>query len=204
MDKNEQTSPNIKITLLGNTGVGKTCIILRYINSQFNANQESTYGADCLQKVLNRNGKEISLDIWDTAGQEKYRALGRHFYKDSYIIILVYDITNRDSFKDLKNKWYSDLQIYGEKHTIIGVVGNKSDLYEKEEINEEEAQKFADEINAISMVVSAKTGNNINLLFEKLIDKYLEQKLPLKEKDDKSQGNITLKKKIKKKKKNCC
>ena len=204
-EENEQTSQSIKICLLGNSGVGKTCIIDRYIDSKYNDNQSPNQGSICFTKILNRNGKKINLDIWDTAGQEQYRSLGQYFYKDSYIIILVYDITVRDSFEDLKNKWYSDVQRYGEKYIILGVVGNKCDLYEKEEIPEEEAKKFADEINAIFMLISAKTGNNINLLFEKLIDKFLEKKFQkhLEEIGGKFKETIILNKNDIKKKK-CC
>ncbi len=206
MEEKEKISRSIKVCLLGNPGVGKSCIILRYVDSTFKDNPISTQGAICFPKILNRKGKNINLDIWDTAGQEKYRALGQFFYRDSYIIILVYDITVRDSFEDLKNKWYSDVQRYGEKYIILGVVGNKCDLYEKEEIPEEEAKKFADEINAIFMLISAKTGNNINLLFEKLIDKFLEKKFQkhLEEIGGKFKETIILNRNDDKKNKKCC
>ena len=208
-EENEQTSQSIKICLLGNSGVGKTCIIDRYIDSKYNDNQSPNQGSICFTKILNRNGKKINLDIWDTAGQEQYRSLGQYFYKDSYIIILVYDITVRDSFEDLKKVWYSEVQKNGEKDIILGVVGNKSDLYENENNPEEEAKKFAIEINAIFMLISAKTGNNINLLFEKLIDKYLEKvhQKHLEEMGGKFKETIKLNKNDKndkKAKKKCC
>ncbi len=206
MDENEQTSKSIKISLLGNDGVGKTSIINRYIKSDFNENTFITQGGDCFSKILNRNGKSLELEIWDTAGQEKFNSLVRNFYKDSFIIILVYDVGDRESFEDLKIRWYTDLQMYGKKYAILGVVGNKTDLYEKEEIPKEEAEKFAKEINAIFMLVSAKTGNDINQLFNKLIDKYLEKdfQVHVKESLEISKRNIKIEKEIKKNKKNCC
>ena len=113
------------------------------------------------------------MDLWDTAGQEKYRAIGRHFYKESYIVCLVYDITNRDSFEKLKSVWYPELKEYGEKLKILALVGNKLDKYLEEEVKEEEAKKFAEEINAIYAKTSAMEGTNIEDLFNNLAEKYL-------------------------------
>ena len=166
--------PSIKITLLGNPGVGKTCIISRYIDEIFVENNPSTIGANYSEKVIKKNGKEYQLDIWDTAGQEKFHSLGKHFYKDSYIVCLVYDITNQESLDSLKKIWLPDLQKYGEKYTVLGVVGNKSDLYENDELaDEEKAKGFAKEIGATFMLTSAKTGDGIEKLFDILTDKYL-------------------------------
>ena len=172
-DEKEVEGISIKATLLGSSGVGKTCIIRRYTENDFDASTASTPGASYSQKLLNINGKQIQLDVWDTAGQEKYRSLGRHFYKDAYIVCLVYDITNKESFEDLKNNWYNDLKTYGEKFNITAVVGNKSDMYEKEEVKEEDARAFADSINSTFFLVSAKNGNNIDLLFNTLVKQYL-------------------------------
>ena len=169
----EEKGDSVKITLLGNSGVGKTCIITRYTEGSFEQNKASTSGASYSQKHLVIENKEITLDVWDTAGQEKYRSLGRHFYKDAYIVCLVYDITNLESFQTLKKKWYNDLKTYGEKYSIVAVVGNKSDCYENEKVPEEEAREYAKSINAIFMLTSAKTGENIDLLFENLTRKYL-------------------------------
>ena len=164
---------NIKVTLLGSSGVGKTCIIKRFTDNSYDDNVLSTSGANYSQKFLEIENRKVLLDLWDTAGQEKYRSLGRHFYKDAYIVCLVYDITNPASFKDLQEKWYKDLQTFGEKYTVIAVVGSKSDCYENEEVSEDEARKYAEEINAIFMLTSAKTGNNIDNLFDALVRKYL-------------------------------
>ena len=168
----EVNEENIKVTLLGNTGVGKTCIIKMFTEGKFEV-VSSTSGASYSQKPLVIDNTNVTIDLWDTAGQEKYRSLGRRFYKDAYIVILVYDITNHKSFEELKEKWYNDLKTYGEKYTVIGVVGNKSDCYEQEEVSEEEAKEYANKIGAIFMLTSAKTGDNINLLFETLTRKYL-------------------------------
>ena len=113
------TSQKCKVVLLGESGVGKTCIISRYINNTYDEKTESTNGASYASKTLTfeKEGKSIKFDIWDTAGQEKYRALTKFFYKDALIAILVFDITRRDSFEEIKNYWYQQLKNYGEKNT---------------------------------------------------------------------------------------
>ena len=166
--------PSIKITLIGNSGVGKTCIIERYIDNVFDAKKESTIGANYSEKIIKKGRKKYQLNIWDTAGQEKFHSLGKHFYKDSYVVCFVYDITSQDSLDSLKSIWYPDLQKYGEKYTVLAVVGNKSDLYENDNLaNEKQAKGFAKEINAVFMLTSAKTGDGVEKLFDTLATKFL-------------------------------
>ena len=200
---------SIKITLLGSCGVGKTCIAQRFIDNSFKENYTSTT-ASYLQKQITRNNKYYQLDIWDTAGQEKYRALGKNFYKDAFIVIIVYDITRNDSFDELKKIWYPDVLQYGEKKPILAVVGNKCDLYEEKEIvDEDEARKFAEEINAKFMIVSAKSNINIQNLFSDLIDLYFDSKFQNKVAKKKSPRNNSTRLENNnttdaKKKKRCC
>ena len=205
--------PIIKVTLLGDSGVGKSSIILRYSTGKFENNSLTTKGADYSRSKVEMNGKIYVLDIWDTAGQEQYRSLGKHFYKNAYIVILVYDITKKESFENLKNIWYKDLIRYGEKCTVIAIVGNKIDLYEKEEVPENEVISYANEKNALFMQVSAKTGDNINNLFKALINKYLDPNFNVlvSKNIKKTEGSVKIKKrskeeenKIKKDKGNRC
>ena len=164
----------IKVTLIGNSGVGKTCIIARYTDDTFNENSASTIGVNFIEKAIQIDNKEYTLNIWDTAGQEKYQSLGKHFYKDSYIVCLVYDITNQESLDAIKSIWYPNLQKFGEQYSVLAVVGNKSDLYESGELaDEEQAKNFAKEINATFMLTSAKNGDGINKLFKILTEKLL-------------------------------
>ena len=203
---------SIKITLLGNPGVGKTEIISRYVYDDiFNENNITTIGANYSEKIVRRGNKEYELDIWDTAGQEKFHSLGKHFYKDSYIVCLVYDITNQESLDALKTLWYPDLQKHGEKYHVIAVVGNRCELYENDELaDEEQAKQFAKEINAIFMLISSKTGDGINKLFDALLDKFLSNEFNSKYEEmlkKKNEDNIPIKKekdKGKKKKKKLC
>ena len=209
-EEGKKSNDNVKVAFLGDSGVGKTCIIKRYTEDEFNENSPSTAGASYSQKFLEINGKAIQLDLWDTAGQEKYRALGKRFYKDAYIICLVYDITNTASFDDLKNKWYKDVNIHGEKYNVLAVVGNKSDCYEREEVKEEDAKEFAKSINATFMLTSAKNGDNIDLLFETLVREYLGPEFTKKvEEMKKDKGEVIKVTKSKanekdKKKRKCC
>ena len=201
----------IKVTLIGDSSVGKTCIINKYTKNRFESNIMTTTGANYSQKMLERFGKTVRLDLWDTAGQETYRAIGRHFYKESYIVCLVYDITNEESFKNLKEIWYKELMEYGEEAKIIAVVGNKNDLYLDEKVKEEDAKKFAEEKNAMFKLTSAKNGEGVEELFDELVNKFFEQKIPevLEEskKEKKNDENIKIeevKQDNKNKKKKCC
>ena len=200
---------SIKVVLLGNSGVGKTCITNRYINDEFNKDSESTNGASYQQKMVTIGNKTVQLDLWDTAGQEKYRSIGKHFYKDAYIIILVYDITREKTFNDIKEIWYDDVKKNGEKYTVIALVGNKSDLYEEEKVEESMARAYAKEIDATFMYVSAQNGNNIDNLFEKVVRVYFGEDFQPKvqeminEKRESLAGNMKLKKEKTKKEKGC-
>ncbi len=198
---------SIKVTLLGNSGVGKTCIIKRYLDDEFSLEEQVTFSANFSQKEVTIGDKTVILDIWDTAGQEQYRSMGRNFYKDSYIVCLVYDITNKDSFEDLKNIWYNELITYGEKYTVTAVVGNKSDCFEKEEVKEEEASNYAKSIKANYFMVSAKEGINIDSMFKTLAASYLGPEFSEKIKEiinDKGSSQKIRKTKSKKKGKKCC
>ena len=159
--------PCCKVVLLGDSGVGKTCIISRYISGAFDQNSPSTNGASYASKPITfeKLNKTISLDIWDTAGQEKYKSLTKFFYKDAAVAILVYDITKKLSFENIQNYWYGQLQEFGAKKIILGVAGNKGDMYDREEVNENEAREFAEKIGAFFVITSAKNNTGINDLF---------------------------------------
>ena len=172
--KDEEDIPSCKITLIGDSGVGKSSIIGRFITGFFNEEISSTLGLNYSQKYYEKNGKKISLNLWDTAGQEKFRSLGKNFYKDSFIIIIVYDICNKASFQSIKEVWYPDIQRFGEKVNIIALVGNKKDKYEDEEVPEEEAKLYAQEIDANFFLVSANSGDGIERMFQTLADNFFD------------------------------
>ena len=193
--------PGCKVVLLGDSGVGKTCIITRFVSSSFDANMTSTNGASYCTKLVKYEqlGKNLLLDVWDTAGQEKYRSLTKFFYKDAAAVILVYDITREDSFENMKNYWYNQLLENCDKNVVLGVVGNKCDLFEEEKVTEADAREFADKIGAIFELTSAQNNTGITEIFQEVGNKYLDpnfqQKIKQVEKEKNEEGkgqNIVL------------
>ena len=165
-----------KIVLVGDSGVGKTCLISRFITGNFDANVNTTNGASYASKTVEfpQFKKSLVLDIWDTAGQEKYRSLTKFFYKDALMVIMVYDITRRESYDNVKNYWYKEIQENGEKNVVFGIAGNKSDLYEEEAVPEKEAREFAQSVNAIFALTSAQNNSGVNQLFEDMGIRFLD------------------------------
>ena len=164
---------SIKVVLLGESAVGKTSIITRFVENKFKQDTMSSLSANFVSKKIDLgNNKSIKFDIWDTAGQEKYRALAKIFYQDSKIVILVYDITNKNSFNELKNYWYEKVKENSSSDVIFAIAGNKCDLYEKEEVEKTEGEKFAKEIGAIFHETSALNSNGINELFTDIAMKF--------------------------------
>jgi small GTP-binding protein len=187
----QRKPPCCKVVLLGDSGVGKTCIISRYISGAFDQNSPSTNGASYASKLItfeNLN-KTISLDIWDTAGQEKYKSLTKFFYKDAVVAILVYDITKRETFEDMKDYWYGQLQEFGSKNIIKGVAGNKCDMYEKEQVNENEGKQFAEQIGAFFEITSAKNNTGITDLFMHAANKFVDPNYKGKTGESKEENN---------------
>ena len=165
----------IKLVLIGDSGVGKTCIISRFTKNSFDVNPGSTIGASYASKTIEIPGTDesLDLDIWDTAGQERYKALTKIFFQGAKMAVLVYDITVQKSFESIKNEWLKVLRENGDPDIVTAVAGNKSDLYEKEEVPEQEARDFAKSIGAIFCLTSAQNNSGINELFRDLSKKYL-------------------------------
>lgn len=196
-----------KVVLVGDTGVGKTSIIERYINDKYDENQKTTLVSSYTFKKIDikKYNKSVSLDIWDTAGQEVYRSLSKNFYLNASIGILVYDISRKASFESIRDYWYEQLKTFGEEKMIFDVVGNKTDLFQREEVPENEARNFAKSINAGFHLVSCKDCVGIKDLFEDCGRKYLEDNDLTKEDSNKKNKNkIVLKGDKKSEKKKCC
>ncbi len=165
----------VKTVLVGESGVGKTSIISRFITDSFDPEVLSSSSAQFISKTIKLEETTIKFDIWDTAGQEKFRSLAKIFYKDAKIIIYVYDITDKNSFEEIKNYWYKEtLDNITNKDVILALIGNKTDLYENEQVSDEEGKKFAKQINAIFKTTSALSNIGINWLFENLGKKVLD------------------------------
>ena len=189
----------LKIILLGNSGVGKTCIINRYINDQFNPDSETTLGSSFSTKIIKKGNIEYRLNIWDTTGQEKYHSITKLFIKGSSAVILVYSIDSLSSFEGL-NSWYESIKenLQGSEY-ILAVIGSKSDLIKDEEevVSEEDAKKFADERDAIFKLVSSKEDpEGINNLFNTILEELIKKKIV------KANDTVVIKNKKRKKRRN--
>ena len=165
-----------KLVFVGDSGVGKTCIIGRFLKGTFDDNVLSTTGSSYARKTIEipEIKKKLVVDVWDTAGQEKYKALAKIFFKGAKMAILVYDITRKESFENIKNNWYKDIKEYCAPDVVIGIAGNKSDLYEYEEVSGKEAGNFAKSIDAVFYLTSAQSNTGINELLEDLGKKFLD------------------------------
>ena len=207
----DENAKSVKAVLLGESGVGKTCIIARFINNTFENNIMSTTGASYAGKTLSFDefgGKCIKFEIWDTAGQEKYRALTKIFYKDAGVAILVYDITRKESFDEIKEYWYNQIKECAPKNIVIGIAANKCDLYDNEQVSEDEARNFANEIGAVFKLTSASTNQGIEELFKgvgcRVLDPNYSDDSDNSEKKKDSNIKLDEKNTNKKKRKGCC
>ena len=183
----------LKVILLGDTGVGKTSIINQYIKKNF-VETLSTIGSEQHYKIIKINKKEIQLKIWDTPGQTKFFNITKNSMRNTDIAILIYDITNKESFISLK-QWYKKLiEVIKKDNIIIGIASNKSDLLNEEVITSEEINTFAEEINVDVFSTSAKNYDNIEEMFFKLTEKYYNKFLNNKNKSDLNNSYIIIEK----------
>jgi small GTP-binding protein len=185
-----------KAILLGESGVGKTSLINITGGGKFNENEVSSISSNFIKKYFDIDSKKYLINIWDTAGQEKYKHLAKLFFHGSDIVILVYDISSKETFKGLEY-WYKETKEHINNKTIYGIVGNKKDLYLKEEVTEGEGRKYAESKGAKFALVSAKddpksfTDFFLSLVKDCRVD--IENKI----------DNISLKNQKDKKKKDC-
>ena len=179
-------SESFKVVLVGESGVGKTSIITQFIDQTFQEDQQSTTGGTFSTKsVICDNGKTLKFEIWDTAGQERYRSLTKMFYKDANAAVLVYDITRKDSFEELQNYWAEQIKESSPSNIILAVAANKSDLFNKEAVDEDQARKFAESLGAIYASTTATTVESINDLFIQIAKKYTgSNEIKIKEEDE--------------------
>mmetsp|Transcript_21355 Transcript_21355/g.30150 ORF Transcript_21355/g.30150 Transcript_21355/m.30150 type:complete len:214 (-) Transcript_21355:581-1222(-) len=161
------TTQSFKVVLLGEGRVGKTCLCLRYVQNSFSGDQESTIQATYLDKRLNVGKRSVRLMIWDTAGQERFHALGPIYYRDANGALLVYDITDRESFNKVRN-WVKELRKIVGKNIVLVIAGNKSDLEKKRQVDDAEAKEYADSVGAQHILCSAKTGKMVEEVFLEL------------------------------------
>ena len=190
-----------KVLLLGDSTVGKTCFLKKYCDKTFQDVHMSTIGLDYRVKTMTlKSGKEVKLQIWDTAGQDRFRAITKNYYKGANGIILIYDVTSIQTYENVKN-WITQIRDEASPNVIIYIAGNKIDLEEERKIKTEEGQKLAEELGLPFFETSAKTGVNINESFEDLVEKIDEVYSKIEEKTG---GNKVNKVYQAKTKKGCC
>ena len=199
---------DIKIILLGETGVGKTNLIAVFLGAKFNENTLSTMACYSYSGKYQHKKKSYNYAIWDTAGQEKYRALNKMFVRDAQIIILVYSIIDRSSFKELDYWLQYAKENKGDDDYILGLVANKSDLYDEETVTEEEGIKFASD-NKIKFAITSALKNSINFtsFVNELIGDYIDKFIlnESKNKDNFRSTSISINNQNRKNgKKKCC
>ena len=187
-----------KILLLGDSEVGKSCFLMRYADNVFVDNYITTIGLDYkLKYVQLDSGQVIKVQLWDTAGQDRYRTIAKNYYKGSHGILLLYDVTKTSSFENIR-EWIKDIREEVYEKAIIFLIGNKIDKKDQIKIKTEEGEKLAEEFNIPFFEASAKSGENVDEIFKALYKKISEVYVDIQQ-----EGGRKLSKKNKKNKK-CC
>lgn len=163
----DHDAPTIKSVIIGDSSVGKTCILHRYKSNRFEDNSMPTLGVEMITRVVQIDGKFYTLQIWDTAGQERYRSIVSTYYKNASIVYFVFSLQNRQTFLDIPN-WYNEVIATLGDEVITVLIGNKSDM-EYPEVTNKEASEFAQKHNMRYFETSAKNGVNIEPAIEEAV-----------------------------------
>ena len=203
-EQDDDDSPfdeKIKIMVIGEIRVGKTALIKKYTSNIFGGDYLTTVGIDFQEKTLDIDGKKVRMQIWDTAGEERFRNIAKNYFVQANGFLIVYDISCKDSFEKVKF-WYEQIKLNAPKNIKYILVGNKCDLEEIREVQKEEGINLSKEYECNFFETSAKEGINVNEIFQTLVDNII--------KDIKNNGILNrrssqvLKKNTKQKKKSCC
>ncbi|XP_046577645.1 ras-related protein Rab-37-like isoform X7 [Haliotis rubra] len=156
---------NHQVMLIGDSGVGKTCLLVRFKDGTFlSGSFISTVGIDFRNKVVDVEGTKVKLQIWDTAGQERFRSITHAYYRDAHALLLLYDVTNKASFDNIR-AWLAEINEYAQEDVVIMLLGNKADIAGERVIRREDGERLAKEYGVAFMETSAKTGMNVELAF---------------------------------------
>jgi Ras-related protein Rab-1A len=178
-----------KVLLLGNSDVGKSSLILRYVDGTWSNTFIPTIGVDFKVKTIEVDNKKIKMQIWDTAGQERFRTVIASYFKGSHGVLLIYDVTNKTSFKQLES-WLEIIENNASEDILKILIGNKIDLEEDREVTKEEGQSFANQHNIQFMETSAKMNTNVNEAFEALAKIMMEYNVNQKVKATKNDKTV--------------
>ena len=198
----------VKVVLIGDSGVGKTNIMSKYLKNQFREDSKATVGVEFGSKQFSVEGHQIKAQIWDTAGQERYKAITSAYYKGAKGAFIVYDITRKNTFETV-NKWVSDITAAADKKITLILIGNKNDLEDQRQVTKEVGEEKAKELGLAFMETSACSGENLDKAFQMMINeiykKYQEDVVGETQESTVQQGkDITLDKTKGKQKKKCC
>ena len=197
----------LKVVVVGDSGVGKTNLIKRFVSNTYNPNTKATVGVEFLSKSYKINDQVFKIEIWDTAGQERYKSITAAYYKGAKGALIVYDITQKDSFENI-NKWMSEVRDKSTKDLKILIVGNKTDLVNERQVSTEEALSKAKELESPVMEASALDGNNVKAAFYDLLKemyKEIKKKLDIVENQNTGgKDGVQLNTNEEKEKKGCC
>ncbi len=160
----------MKLILVGDSGVGKTNILSKYLKNDFDPDSKATVGVEFGTKNIEIDNKRIKVQIWDTAGQERYKSITSTYYKGAKGAFIVYDITRKSTFDNI-DKWIGDLKNNGDENMIVYLVGNKSDLNDMREVRKDEAMTKSEKFNIAFSETSALYGDNIHKIFQDLMEK---------------------------------
>jgi Ras-related protein Rab-1A len=179
----------LKIILVGDSGIGKSSLMLRFVDNMYTDTYISTIGVDFKTRIVPYKSKKIKLQIWDTAGQEIFRNIVSSYYRTAHGILLTYDITQQSSFQHLQQYWMKDIIKYRTPDASIMIVGTKSDLYESREVRSETAAEYAIQCGATYMETSARSTVNVEKVFTDLVAKIMEN---VEGKDDVVSNGISI------------
>ena len=168
MNSEQEAQIVLKLLLLGDSSVGKTSILLKYISNKFDESSISTVGVDYMDKIIDYNKFKIKLQIWDTSGEEKFRTITKNFYRNADGLLVVFDLTKKESYDHIKS-WLDEAKENNDKLKTI-LIGNKLDLKDERIVAIDVAKQFAEKNNLKYIETSAKDGTNINELFQAIID----------------------------------
>ena len=198
----------LKVVVVGDSGVGKTNLIKRFVSNTYNPNTKATVGVEFLSKSYKINNQVFKIEIWDTAGQERYKSITAAYYKGAKGALIVYDITQKESFENI-NKWMSEVRDKSAKDLKIMIVGNKTDLENERQVSTDDALERAKELESPVMEASALDGNNVKAAFYVLLKemyKEIKKKIDIVENQNAGgeKDGVQLNTNEEKEKKGCC
>ena len=185
----------LKLVMIGDSGVGKTNILSRYINNEFSLTSKATVGVEFCSTIVKKNGKLIKLQIWDTAGQERYKSITSAYYKGAKGAFVVYDITRAKTFKNI-DRWILELKANGNEDILIVLIGNKLDLEKSREVLVDDVKKKAEELKVAYFETSALDGSNIehafDVIVEEMFNRFGKEEIEKKEGKDKNAKAVNI------------